>query len=76
MPEAITRKEFHELREEVEHIKENVAILSNPDLLEKIKEVRMRLANGKGIELEKVTKDILDRYRPLGAQSWGLQNSI
>ncbi len=61
MPEAITRKEFHELKEEVEHIKENIAILSNPDLLEKIKEARMRLANGKGIELEKVTKDILGR---------------
>jgi len=31
MPEAITRKEFHELKGEVEHIKENIAILSNPE---------------------------------------------
>ncbi len=61
MPEAITRKEFHELREKVEHLKENIAILSTLELLEKIKEARERLSNGKGIELEEATKDILGK---------------
>lgn len=61
MPEVITRKEFYELEEEVEHLKENIAILSNPELLEKIKDARERLSNGKGMELEKVTKDILGK---------------
>jgi len=33
MHEMITREDFERLKEELEHLKENIAILSNPELL-------------------------------------------
>ena len=59
MLETVTKQKFVELKEEVEHLKENIALLSNPELLEKIKEARARLSHGEGISLEDVEKDIL-----------------
>lgn len=59
MLEPVTKKEFEELKEEVEHIRENIAILANPELLEKIKEARERFREGKGVTLEKARKEIL-----------------
>ncbi len=59
MHEVVTKKDFEKLKEEVEHIKENLAILSNPELLEKIKEAKERIEKGEGISLEKAAKDIL-----------------
>ncbi len=62
MHERITREDFERLKEEVKHLKENIAILSNPELLEKIKEARKRIDNGEGISLEKITKEILEKF--------------
>lgn len=61
MPQAVTKKEFDELKAEVEHLKENVALLSNPEILEKIRQAHSRIAEGKGVSLEKATKDILGK---------------
>ena len=57
--ETVTKREFDYLKEEVDHIKENVAILSNPSLLKKIAEARKRFKKGKGMEFEAVKKKIL-----------------
>ncbi len=62
MHEMITREDFERLKEEVKHLKENIAILSDPELLEKIKEARKRIDNGEGISLEKITKEILEKF--------------
>ena len=59
MLETVTKKEFVELKGEVEHLKENIALLSNPELLERIKEARARLSRGEGVSLEDAEKNIL-----------------
>lgn len=61
MPQAVTWKEFDELREDVEHLEENIALLSDPDLLEKIRAAQSRIAEGKDISLEQATKGILGK---------------
>jgi len=61
MPQAVTGKEFDELREVVVHLEENIALLSNPELLEKIRAAQSRIAAGKGVPLEQATKGILGK---------------
>lgn len=61
MPHAVTRKEFDKLKAEVEHLKENVALLSSPEILDKIKAAQSRIAEGKGVSLEQATQDILGK---------------
>jgi len=43
-------------KEEAESLKETVALLSHPDRLEKLRLAQKRMAEGKGILLEKVTQ--------------------
>lgn len=57
--ETVKRKEFDELKEEVEHMRENIELLSNPKVLEELAEAKKRIAEGKGISLEEVEKDLL-----------------
>lgn len=61
MPQAVTRREFDKLKAEVEHLKENVALLSSPELLEKIRAAQRRIAAGKGVSLEQATRGILGK---------------
>lgn len=38
--ETVKRKEFDELKGEVEHMRENIELLSNPEVLKELKEAK------------------------------------
>ena len=57
--ETVKRKEFDELKNEVEHMRENMKLLSNPEVLKELKEAKKRIDEGKGIPLDEVEKDLL-----------------
>jgi len=54
--ETVKRKEFDELKDEVEHMRENIELLSNPEVLKELKEAKDRIEEGEGIPLEEVEK--------------------
>ncbi|MBS3772575.1 MAG: hypothetical protein KGY55_00040 [Candidatus Thermoplasmatota archaeon] len=43
------------------HLEENIALLSKPELLEKIRAAQSRIACGESVTLEKTTRDILGK---------------
>lgn len=57
--ETVKRKEFDELKDEVEHMRENMKLLSNPEVLKELKEAKKRIDEGKGIPLDEVENDLL-----------------
>ena len=57
--ETVKRKEFDELKGEVEHMRENIELLSNPEVLKELKEAKKTIDEGEGIPLEEVEKDLL-----------------
>lgn len=57
--DTVSRDEFLRLKEELEHLRENVALLANKELLEEIEEARKRRNKGEGESLEDVKKDVL-----------------
>ncbi|MFW5907858.1 MAG: hypothetical protein ACOCTR_05800 [Candidatus Natronoplasma sp.] len=57
--ETVERKEFNRSKDEVEHMRENIELLSNPEVLKELKEAKKRIDEGEGVPLEEVEKDLL-----------------
>ncbi|MFB6089318.1 MAG: hypothetical protein ABEK36_06070 [Candidatus Aenigmatarchaeota archaeon] len=52
MPQTVKREEFAELKGEVEHLRENIKLLSNPKVLKELEEAKKRIEEGKDISLD------------------------
>lgn len=59
MPQMVKRKEFDELKGKVEHMRENIKLLSNPKVLKELEEAKERIEGGEGISLDEVEKELL-----------------
>lgn len=59
MPRTVKREEFNELKGEVEHMRENIKLLSNPKVLEELEEAKERIEGGEGVSLDDVEKELL-----------------
>lgn len=59
MPQTVKREEFNELKGEVEHMRENLKLLSSPKVLKELEEAKKRIEGGEGVSLDDVEKELL-----------------
>ncbi len=62
MPQTVKKEEFDELKGEVDHMKENIELLSNPEVLEELGKAKKRIEKGDFVTLEDAEKELKASY--------------
>lgn len=59
MPQTVKKEEFDKLKGEVDHMKENIELLSNPEVLKELGKAKKRIEEDRFVTLDDAEKELL-----------------